>query len=167
MDRKHRKEIIRNFIFGVEDSLVSTVGLVSGITIAGTKASTVFLTGMVLIFVEAFSMGIGSLLSAHGADSYENHGNAKLLDSALYAVVMFFSYLIAGFFIILPYLFFHEKTAVYVSISVSVVGLFILGLWSAKIAKMKLLQRGFLMAMLGGAAIVLGVVVGQLVSKLN
>ena len=29
---------MRNFIFGVEDSLVSTVGLLSGITVAGHTA---------------------------------------------------------------------------------------------------------------------------------
>ena len=51
---------LRNFIFGVEDSLVSTVGLLSGVAVANVDQATIFLTGMVLIFVEAFSMGVGS-----------------------------------------------------------------------------------------------------------
>ena len=46
---------IRNFVFGVEDSLASTVGLLSGIATAGVNASTIVVTGAVLIFVEAFS----------------------------------------------------------------------------------------------------------------
>ena len=55
--------IVRNFTFGVEDSLVSTVGLLAGIAFAGVNAGTVVLTGAVLIFVEGFSMAVGSLLS--------------------------------------------------------------------------------------------------------
>ena len=34
----------KNFIFGVEDSLVSTVGLLSGIAIAGVPRGTIFLS---------------------------------------------------------------------------------------------------------------------------
>src|SRR3989338_4103836 len=44
---------IRNLIFGVEDSLVSTVDLLSGVAAAGVPRSVIFLTGVVLIFVEA------------------------------------------------------------------------------------------------------------------
>ena len=50
----------RNFIFGVEDSLVSTVGLLSGVAIAGVPSRTILLTGVVLILVEAFSMAAGA-----------------------------------------------------------------------------------------------------------
>jgi VIT1/CCC1 family predicted Fe2+/Mn2+ transporter len=49
---------LRNFIFGVEDSLVSTVGLLSGVAVAGVASRTILLTGVVLIFVEAFSMAV-------------------------------------------------------------------------------------------------------------
>ena len=52
----------RNFVFGVEDSLVSTVGLLSGISIAGVTNKTIIMTGVILIFVEAVSMGAGSFL---------------------------------------------------------------------------------------------------------
>jgi len=54
--KKHLAGHLRNFVFGVEDSIVSTVGLVSGIAIAGLPKTEILLTGAVLIFVEAFSM---------------------------------------------------------------------------------------------------------------
>ena len=63
----------RNFIFGVEDSLVSTVGLLSGIAIADVPGHTIFLTGVVLIFVEAFSMAAGTFLSEYSAEEDSNH----------------------------------------------------------------------------------------------
>src|SRR3989344_3129963 len=54
---------VRNFIFGAEDSLVSTVGLLSGVAIGGVAKVDILLPGMVLIFVEAFSMAVGSFLA--------------------------------------------------------------------------------------------------------
>ena len=51
-----------SFIFGVEDSLVSTVGLLSGVAVAGVTRTDIFITGIILIFVEAFSMGVGNFL---------------------------------------------------------------------------------------------------------
>ncbi len=61
---------IRNFVFGVEDSLVSTVGLLSGIAVAGIGRSDIVVTGVVLISVEVFSMGVGSFLSERSAEEY-------------------------------------------------------------------------------------------------
>jgi len=71
---KHKNTLavyVRNFVFGVEDSLVSTVGLLSGIASAGASTATIFLTGTVLIFVEAFSMAVGSYLSEESVEEYE------------------------------------------------------------------------------------------------
>jgi len=52
----------RNFVFGVEDSLVSTVWLLSGAAAVVVAQETVLPTDFVLIFVEEFSMGVGSFL---------------------------------------------------------------------------------------------------------
>jgi len=65
-----KRNLFRNFIFGVEDSLVSTVGLLSGIAAADTSRFTIITTGIVLIFVEAFSMGIGSFLSEETSEQF-------------------------------------------------------------------------------------------------
>ena len=51
---------VRNFIFGVEDSLVSTLGFLAGIAVAGIATRELVTSGIVLILVEAFSMGVGS-----------------------------------------------------------------------------------------------------------
>src|SRR5262245_46938731 len=63
----------RNFVFGVEDSLVSTVGLLSGVAIAGLAREEIFLTGVILIFVEAVSMAAGSFLSESSAEEFATH----------------------------------------------------------------------------------------------
>lgn len=162
---KRKIEYIRNFIFGVEDSLVSTVGLVSGVAVAGVESRQVVLTGMVLIFVEAFSMGVGSLLSENSAEEYEGKKEVALWGDAGYALVMFISYLFSGFVIVLPYLFLSRDFALWTSIILAVVGLFGLGAWSGRVARVHRLRRAVTMAVIGGVTIILGVVVGQLVGR--
>ena len=55
---------IRELVFGIEDSLVSTVGVVVGVAAGAHDARIVVLSGAVLIVVEALSMAAGSFLSS-------------------------------------------------------------------------------------------------------
>ncbi len=56
--------VIREVVFGVQDGMISTLGVLAGIA-AGTKShSIVILSGFVVILVESISMGVGSYLSA-------------------------------------------------------------------------------------------------------
>lgn len=58
---------IREIVFGFEDALVSTLGVITGVAVGAQSAFVVILTGTVLIFVEALSMGVGSYLSSKSA----------------------------------------------------------------------------------------------------
>lgn len=157
---------LRNFIFGVEDGVVSTVGLLSGIAFAGVPKTTILLTGIVLIFVEAFSMGIGSLLAEHSTEEFVEHRELPLKSSTSAALIMFFSYLVSGFIPLLPYFILPPGTALWVSIAISLVALFLLGSLSAEALKRKLWRHGLEMLILGGVAIIVGVLVGQVVHSL-
>lgn len=154
----------RNFIFGVEDSLVSTVGLLSGIAIAGSSRNTIFLTGAVLIFVEAFSMAAGSFLSETSAEQYADPGGATAGHSVFSSIIMFFSYFISGFIPLSPYLMFSGTAAFSFSIGASLLALFGLGFAGGKISRINPIKNGFKMLLIGGAAILIGVAVGKLVS---
>ena len=74
---------MRNLIFGAEDSLVSTVGLLSGIAIGGVPKSAIILTGIVLIFVEAFSMGVGSYLSEYSVEAARLLISCEIIENAI------------------------------------------------------------------------------------
>lgn len=171
MEKDKRKFVafFRNFIYGVEDSLVSTVGLLSGIAIAGVPSATILLSGVVLIFVEAFSMSVGSFLSEHSVEEYvRSEGGDKSEHSLGAAVIMFFSYFLSGFIPLAPYLFFSNvRMAFIVSILISLISLFILGIIAAKISRGNKLKGAFRMFIFGGIAIGLGVVVGQAVTYIN
>ncbi len=156
---------LRNFVFGVEDSLVSTVGLVSGVAIAGASKSAIFLTGMVLIFVEAFSMGVGSFLSEESSQDYMREGTPTARFSFSAAVIMFISYFLSGFVPLLPYIIAPStKQAFPYSILASLLALFVLGLWGAHLSKLPQMRGGLRMMIIGGIAIALGVTVGALMN---
>ena len=162
----HAKQIafLRNFVFGVEDSLVSTVGLLSGIAAAGQSAHTIVLAGIVLIFVEAFSMGVGSLLSDNSAKEFQSGIEEPLGKSLRGSLTMFVSYFVSGFIPLAPYLLLKGAFAFPASIGVSMLALFALGWITGKVSKISPFRQGLQMCTIGGAAILLGVVVGTLVS---
>lgn len=153
---------LRNFIFGVEDSLVSTVGLLSGVAAAGTARSTILVTGVVLIFVEAFSMAVGSFLSESSVEEYETKQVMLSRRVVLGGLVMFVSYFVSGFVPLAPYLALTSSAAFWWSIGISLAALFVLGAVGARIAHVSVWRSAVRMAVVGGIAIAVGVTVGNL-----
>lgn len=152
---------VRNLIFGVEDGLVSTVGLLSGIAIAGVDRETIFLTGVVLIFVEAFSMAAGSFLSEASVEEMDG-GVDDTRGSLAAGAVMFASYFIAGFIPLSPYLFAEVTVAFPLSIACSLAALFLLGYWSGRNTR-SVWRKSFRMGLVGGLAILVGAFAGTFV----
>ena len=152
---------VRNFIFGVEDSLVSTVGLLSGIAAEHVPHQTILLTGVIYIVVEAFSMAVGSFLSEELAEEYITKSNVPDRLPIFGGFIMFISFVIAGFVPIFPYLVFGGRSALFGSIIFSLAVLFILGFVGGKISKIRPWARASRMVILGGLAIGVGVLVGK------
>lgn len=153
---------LRTFVFGVEDSLVSTVGLLSGVAIAGMSREDIFLTGLILIFVEAISMSAGSFLSESSAEELETKRPASSHRSYRAALIMFASYFISGFIPLSPYLFFEGAFAFLASLGVSLATLFVLGAASAALARTPVAKSALRMALVGGLAIGAGILIGGL-----
>ena len=157
---------IRNFVFGVEDSLVSTVGLLSGVAITNTPERTVFLSGVVLICVEAFSMAVGTYLSQESADEYEVGRESDGKRAFFGAAIMFLSYLLSGIIPLFPYLILATRPAFILSIGLALASLLILGMISGNLAGTKILRTGLRMLLIGGITVILGVVVGAVVNQI-
>lgn len=153
---------LRNFIFGIEDSLVSTVGLLAGVAVADVSRSALITTGLVLIVVEGLSMGIGSFLTEE--TSGEMSGEKPEARKAIVGgIVMLFSYCFAGLIPLAPYAFLPGSIAVTISIIASLIGLFALGFGTALYYhRPQPLVRGFKMLFMGGLAVGIGMLVGKL-----
>lgn len=163
--RRVHASYLRNFIFGVEDSLVSTVGLLSGVAAAGSTRSMIIITGAVLIFVEAFSMAVGSFLAEASAEEYELRREAPVKQVIVGGAIMFGSYFLSGLIPLAPYVAMDSTRALWWSIAVSLGALFALGLVGARIAHVSLVRHGVRMLTIGGIAIAVGVMVGVLLKQ--
>jgi len=65
-ERRKRIELlgrIREFVFGIQDGLISTVGLLTGVQSATGNRSTVLLTGLAAMVTGGLSMATGSYLA--------------------------------------------------------------------------------------------------------
>lgn len=155
---------LRNAVFGVQDSLVSTVGLISGIASVGISRSALLLTGFVLVFVEAFSMAIGSFLSDVSAREYRERHAVQSGPSIFGGIVMLISYIVAGLIVLMPYQLVSGDSAFGLSIILSLITLFLLGIVSARSSSLPVLNRGIRMIVLGGLAILLGIGVAHIIS---
>jgi VIT1/CCC1 family predicted Fe2+/Mn2+ transporter len=151
---------LRSIVFGVNDSLVSTVGFLAGISVAGVPTPTIVLTGIVYALVEAFSMAMGSFLSEESAEEYISKSNVNDRPSVIAAILMFISCVLASLIPLIPYMLYTADTAFVASICLSVASLFIVGMVSARFSHLPVVWRGVRMASLGGAAIVMGVAIG-------
>lgn len=166
-DKKHLPHghvFLRNFIFGVEDSLVSTVALLAGIAVAGTDRGMIFLSGTVLIFVEAFSMAAGSFLAEDAEELAEHQKDVAHRTAFLGATIMFLSYFIAGLIPLLPYLFLHDGNAFWTSITLTIIALGVLGIIEARLTRVPAIRQMFKVALIGGVTTFIGVLVGSAVS---
>lgn len=157
-----KKIYIRNFVFGAEDSLVSTVGLLSGIAVAHVSKSTIILTGIILVFVEAFSMGVGSYLSEY-TTHIDNNSERKI--SVWAGIIMFLSYIIAGFIPLSPYIFLDGSNALIFSVSFSLVALIFLGIISSFLSKTDTVKNTIRIFILGGSAIIIGIIVSMVIKE--
>lgn len=77
MVKKKAKSILENFmrdiVFGMEDGLVSNLGIIFALWVAGSSRNTILLAGLASLFAGSLSMSVGSYLSSKSQrEVYEN-----------------------------------------------------------------------------------------------
>ena len=156
------KDYFRSAIFGFQDALVSTTGVVVGVATGSQDKGAVILAGLVTVIVESMSMGTGQYLSeksVHQLDNY--HRDSPILNG----IIMFLSYLLAGLIPIISVIIFSLSLAVPSAIVSSILGLFTLGWFKAKFTQKSPLKSALESALIGGFSVVLGLIVGSLVKN--
>jgi len=64
---------IREFVFGIQDGLISTVGLVAGMQAAGSNRFVILMAGTAAVLSGAFSMSAGAYLSSKSEKEIFDH----------------------------------------------------------------------------------------------
>lgn len=153
-----KNQYIRTIIFAVEDSLVSTTGLIAGISVGVNNKSVVIVSGIVAIAVEAISMGASQYVSDDAIEETikTRHNSQALKDG----ILMLGSYFAAGLIPLLPVVFFSYPTSLYVSIVFALIGLMVLGYLKSKVLRTNPLRGAIKVVIVGGLATALGIIVG-------
>jgi predicted membrane protein (TIGR00267 family) len=158
---------LREIVFGLEDSLVSTLGTVTGIALATSNQEFVVLSGVILVAVEAASMSAGSFLSEESAQDAQRAAGEKVSKTTetsprLAAGMMALFYVLGGAIPLLPYVLLSMKYATPVSIILTVMVLFCVGAWSGKIGKRSPWRAGAQMVLISFMAALVGWLAGRL-----
>jgi len=159
-----KNQYIRTIIFAVEDSLVSTTGLIAGISVGTSNKAVVVVSGIVGIAVEAISMGASQYISDDAIEqTIKNRHNHQALKDG---VLMLVAYFVAGLVPLLPVVFVSYPTSLYYSVTLALVGLVILGYVKSRVLQTNPLRGAIKVVIVGGLATLLGIIVG-LVFKIN
>lgn len=159
---------IREVVFGIEDSLVSTFGAVTGVAAGSGQSNLVILSGLVLVVVEAISMAAGSYLSSKAATQLSNKERPKRPQKTrhqspwLASTIMFLFYLLGGLLILAPYIILPLNTALWVAAVIASLALFSLGFWKATIAGVPKVRSGLEMVAVSFIAGTAGIIIGTL-----
>ena len=161
MAREIHEDYLRSVVFGFQDALVSTTGVIAGVAAGTNHKELVILAGVVAIAVEALSMGAGQYLSeksVHQLDKTGKHTDNLYIGAGL----MFFAYFLGGLVPLTPIILLPLPFSATVSIVFALLGLFILGFIKAKLVKVNPLKSAVEMFVLGGIATLIGLMVGKI-----
>jgi VIT1/CCC1 family predicted Fe2+/Mn2+ transporter len=157
--RDIHEDYLRSIIFGFQDALVSTTGAIAGVAAGTQDKHLVVLTGLVVITVEALSMGVGQYMSeksVHQMAKTGKHTDNLIVGGGL----MTLSYFLGGLVPLTPIFLFPLPNSSYISIVAALVGLAILGYLKAKYVRVNPWHSAIEILLLGGAATAVGVFVG-------
>lgn len=159
---KINQDYLRSLIFGFQDALVSTTGVIVGMSAGVDNKPLIILSALVTISVEAMSMAAGQYLSEKSVhDLPQNHHRDNLVVGSL---LMFFSYLAGGFIVITPVFFVPLQYVSATSIIFAFTSLFVLGFLKARFFTGKVWRSAIEMLVIGGLATLIGLFVGSLFS---
>lgn len=153
------EDYLRSFMFGVQDGIVSTTGVVVGISAGVDEKDVIVLAAFVTIMVEASSMAAGQYSSEKAVHQMDRTGRHK--DSlSLGAAVMFFAYLAGGMIPVIPTLLLEKPASQLVAVLAAFSGLFALGFLKGKLVHEPPVRSAIELFVIGAVATVIGLAVG-------
>lgn len=161
MSQHIHEDYLRPGLFGIQDGLVSTTGVVVGISTGVEDKAIIILASLVAVTVEASSMAAGQYSSekaVHQMDKTGKHTDSLIIG----ATVMFGGYLLGGIVPIIPTILFNQPQARIIAIIAAFIGLFILGYIKGQIVEHKPLRSAVELFIIGAIATSIGLVVGYL-----
>lgn len=117
-------KFVATLVSNIEEGLVLTVGLLSGIAIAGLSQMTIVLVGMTFVFTGGVAAASRYVLARTHASEPRDDGTPAA------SVMMGLLYILAGIIPLIPYMVMEVSRAFTASIVCAFAAAFIIGLWS-------------------------------------
>lgn len=154
-----QEDYLRSLMFGLQDGLVSTTGVVVGISAGISDKEVIVLAAFVAVLVEATSMAAGQYSSEKAVHQLARGG--RHTDSLIAgAAIMFVAYIVGGLFSIIPTLLLSRPEAQIVAVLCAFAGLFIVGFVKGKLVDEPPLRSGVELFVIGAVATSIGLAVG-------
>ncbi|MBI2031625.1 MAG: VIT1/CCC1 transporter family protein [Candidatus Levybacteria bacterium] len=155
------EDYLRSLMFGLQDGIVSTTGVVIGISTGVSNKEIIVLAALVAVMVEASSMAAGQYSSEKAVHQMDKSG--KHTDNLLIgALIMFIAYMMGGAFSIVPIIAFDQPIAKILALISAFVGLFIIGYLKGYLVEHKPIRSALELFIIGSIATAIGVIVGYL-----
>lgn len=155
------EDYLRSGLFGIQDGLVSTTGVVVGISTGIEDKAIIILAALVAVTVEASSMAAGQYSSekaVHQMDKTGKHTDSLMIG----ALIMFFGYFLGGMVPVIPTILLDQPQARIISIIGAFIGLFILGYVKGHLVGHKPLKSAIELFIIGAIATTIGLIVGYM-----
>ena len=168
---------VREIIFGLEDGIVSTLGVLVGIATGTNNKSLVILSGLVVIFVESLSMAAGTYLSNKSQQEIHLAEDKKFPLKSLFhrhkpglpvkeSAFMGVTYILGGLVALTSFLILPVGIGVISAVLTSFVFLFTIGFVKGNLAQISSVKSGLEMVLVSASASFIGYIVGKLASTL-
>lgn len=159
---------LREVVFGVHDALLTNIGIVTGFVAALSSVRLIIIASMIDLFISAFAMAFGTYLSRISEQQYleEQLTDSKPVTDILGnpiagAVVMWFTYVIAGFIPLLPFfLGISAQSALQIATLLALSVFFIVGLLKGYLTQTSPLNSGLQFLIFGTVAAAIGYLIG-------
>lgn len=157
--RRHwDQDYIRSFVFGCQDALVSTSGVIVGVGTAIANRQYILLSATITILVEAISMAAGQYLSEKSVHDLPHNRHR---DNLIYgSLIMLISYLFGGFIPLVPVFFAPINLILPLSIIFAFLGLLTLGYLKGVLFTTHPIKSSLEVLLVGGLAVLIGLTVG-------
>lgn len=147
-------------MFGFNDALVSTTGVIVGISTGTGDKQIVILAGIVTILVEALSMGSGQYLSSKSVHQLNKLDTVEV--PIVSGLIMFCAYFLAGLVPLLTIIVTPISYARNAAIVAALFFLLILGYAKGKIVKVSPLRSALEVFIIGGITTAIGIAAGRI-----
>jgi vacuolar iron transporter family protein len=165
----HEKaSIMGDGVFAASDGIVTTFAIVAGAAGAQFSTNVVLILGFANLLADGFSMASGNYLGVKSELEYEKNEGDKVVESSSapirHGVVTFFTFNLAGFIPLAPFVIGVERGFAMSTVLVGV-ALFLVGALRSRFTKRNIFFSGFESFAVGGFAAFVAYLVGFVLER--